>query len=135
MELFKQQPNCSVFIHRHVNGDHSGKATVNFLLIINLTKETWNRCLSSTSLISPCITFDQPLLRKVFETYKTKKHKHGHSFRGFHFVTLSRGDPYHIEINLLCKSMDSMDWFLYDSDLCHERVNIVSWWNCNNYGE
>ena len=48
--LFKQQLNWSVFLHWHVNGNHSVKATVNFLPIINLTKETWNRCLSIIDL-------------------------------------------------------------------------------------
>ena len=30
--------------------------------------------------------------------------------------------PYHLETNLLCKSKD---WFLYDRDLRHERVNTI----------
>ena len=35
------------------------------------------------------------------------------------------GGPYHVEtsLDLLCKSMD---WFLYDRDLRHERVKYVN---------
>ena len=35
-EFKKQQPNWSGFMQKHLNGDYSGKATVTFLLIINL---------------------------------------------------------------------------------------------------
>ena len=34
-----------------------------------------------------------------------------------------------LKIDLLCKSMD---WFLYDRTLCHERVNAIKA-NKNNY--
>ena len=42
-------------------------------------------------------------------------------------LTFYDGDLYHIDrnqfINLLCKSVD---WFLYDRDLCHEKVKALT---------
>ena len=44
------------------------------------------------------------------------------------FWTLSRRRPLSYRnqsIDLLCKSMDWLDWFLYDNGLRHERVNYI----------
>ena len=34
------------------------------------------------------------------------------------------GGPYHKETNLLIFNAKSLDWFLHDRDLHHERVNL-----------
>ena len=79
-EFKKQQPNWSGFMQKHLNGDYSGKATVTFLLIINLNSSD-ESCIYSTLLFveqqarqlnipTPCITFDQPLFIKAFEISK-----------------------------------------------------------------
>ena len=81
-EFKKQQPNWSGFMQKHLNGDYSGKATVTFLLIINLNSSD-ESCIYSTLLFveqqarqlnipTPCITFDQPLFIKAFEISKAK---------------------------------------------------------------
>ena len=45
----KQQPSWSGFIQKYLNGDHSGKAIVNFLPIINLNSSD-EFCIYSTLL-------------------------------------------------------------------------------------
>ena len=45
----KQQPHWSCFMQRHINGEQSGKATVNFLPIINLNPSD-ESCIYSTLL-------------------------------------------------------------------------------------
>ena len=45
-----------------------------------------------------------------------------HQFTGFLIMGI-------LVVNLLCKSMD---WFLYDRDFRHERVNIEFWFSASN---
>ena len=78
----KQQPSWSGFMQKYLNGDHSEKATVNFLPIINLNSSN-EFCIYSTLLFveqqaqqldipTLCITFDQSLFIKAFEISKAK---------------------------------------------------------------
>ena len=48
-EFKKQQPSWSGFVQKYLNGDHSGKATVTFLPIINLNPSN-ESCIYSTLL-------------------------------------------------------------------------------------
>ena len=95
-EFKKQQPNWSGFMQKHLNGDYSGKATVTFLLIINLNSSD-ESCIYSTLLFveqqarqlnipTPCITFDQPLFIKAFEISKAKSMNIVIRLGGFHLL-------------------------------------------------
>ena len=92
----KQQPSWSGFMQKYLNGDHSGKATVTFLPIINLNPSD-ESCIYSTLLFveqqaqqlnipTPCITFDQPLFIKAFEISKAKSMNIVIRLGGFHLL-------------------------------------------------
>ena len=95
-EFKKQQPSWSGFMQKYLNGDHSGKATVNFLPIINLNSSN-EFCIYSTLLFveqqarqpnipTPCITFDQSLFIKAFEISKAKSMNIVIRLGGFHLL-------------------------------------------------
>ena len=97
----KQQPHWSGFMQRHINSEHPGKATVNFLSIINLNPSD-ESCIYSTLLFveqqaqqrtvpSPCITFDQSLFIKGFEISKAKDMNIVIRLGGFHLLMLFLG--------------------------------------------
>ena len=92
----KQEPHWSGFMQRHINGEHPGKATLNFFPIINLNPSD-ESCIYSTLLSveqqaqqlnvpSPCITFDQPLFIKAFEISKAKDMSIVIRLGGFHLL-------------------------------------------------
>ena len=92
----KQQPSWSGFMQKYLNGDHSGKATVNFLPIINLNSSN-EFCIYSTLLFveqqarqpnipTPCITYDQSLFIKAFEISKAKSMNIVIRLGGFHLL-------------------------------------------------
>ena len=96
--LKKQQPHWSGFMQRHINSEHPGKATVNFLPIINLNPSD-ESCIYSTLLFveqqaqqrnvpSPCITFDQSLFIEGLEISKAKDMNIVILLGGFHLLML-----------------------------------------------
>ena len=98
-EFKKQQPSWSGFVQKYLTGDHSGKATVTFLPIINLNPSN-ESCIYSTLLFveqqaqqlnipTPCITFDQPLFIKAFEISKAKSMNIVIRLGGFHLLMMS----------------------------------------------
>ena len=91
-------------MQRHINGERLGKATINFLPIINLNPSD-ESCIYSTLLFveqqakqlnvpSRCITFDQPLFIKAFEISKAWTSKDINiviRFGGLHLLMLFIG--------------------------------------------
>ena len=93
---FNYRPNWLIYMQNISKGEYPGQSKITYLPIIDLhpTKET---CIYSTllfiheqvkisNIVTPCITFDQPLWLKALEITKSKSMNVVCRLGGFHLL-------------------------------------------------